>query len=164
MDLKVGGYYSRRTLVKYLIVIIIILLALFIIYFYIYKDYLFIFAEKCQDSDCFNKCLVKCKRARWVNDASEATWLYTIQGKSEENCEIEVELRVVKEGELDIGEAEGKSMKCYIPLGVMASPGKDLARCTGPLKEDLQDLIIKKMHSYILKNLGEISEELTKVL
>ena len=153
-----GDYKRGKEILKFVIVLVIFLAVLAVVY------YLFFYAETCPDQECFSKAIVKCDRARWLNDAEEATWFYTIKGSSGGNCEIEVKLLNIKKGKTDIGKAEGKSMLCYTPLGVMTSPGKDLASCTGQLKEELQDLIIKKMHSYILENLGKINEELTKAI
>lgn len=155
MNLKERGF-NRKTILKLLVVFAVVLAVLLVLY------YFFLFTERCENQSCFNNYLVQCKRISWINDAEEATWLYTIKGKSGRTCEVEIKLLVIKKGKLDIGAAEGKSMVCSLPLDVMANPGSDLALCTGPLKEELQDLIIKKMHSYILENLGEISEELVR--
>jgi len=151
--------YKRNVeILKFIIVLLVFLSILIIIY------YFFLYTKTCQDQECFTESLVRCKRARWTNDAEEATWLYTINGKSGKNCGIEVKLLVIKKGKIDIGKTEGKSMTCYLPLSIASSPEQDLGKCTGPLKEDLQDLIINRMHSYVLENLGEISEELIKPL
>ncbi len=108
--------------------------------------------------------MADCKRARFVNDEQEATWIQTIKGREEGACEVEIELAVVKEGKIDLRTIEGEQMMCYVPLNAVSSPGQDLTKCTGKLKEGMQDLIIKKMHSYILENLGQINEELTKAV
>jgi hypothetical protein len=42
----------------------------------------------------------------------------------------------------------------------MSSPEDDLSRCTGQLKENLQEIIIQKLHAYVVENLGQISKEL----
>lgn len=154
--MKKGAYRRDVEILKFVIAVVIFLSASAIVY------YLLLYTKTCQDQECFSKGIVECKRAEWINDAEEAIWLYTIKGKSEKQCEVEVKLLTVKKGKSDMGEAEGKSMLCSLPLHIMTSPGGDLEKCTGPLKEDLQALVIKRMHSYILENLGEISEEMTK--
>ncbi len=53
---------------------------------------------------------------------------------------------------------EGESIRCYYDLGVAGFPEKNLAACHGPLKEALQDLVIKKLYKYVVANLGEIKE------
>ena len=55
-------------------------------------------------------------------------------------------------------------MVCQTPLGSAVSPEQNLKNCNGKLKEDLQEIVIQRMHSYILKNVGEVSEELVKPL
>ncbi len=152
------GYYKSKEILKFAIVVSVSLCALMIIY------YVFLYTETCKSEDCFITSLTKCRKARWINDAEEAIWLYTIKGISERSCEVEVKSLSIKKGKLDIGEAESKSMTCYLPLGTVSSPEEDLNRCTGELKEELQELIIKRIHSYVLENLGEISKEVTSPL
>jgi len=55
-------------------------------------------------------------------------------------------------------------MTCYIPYGSLTVPQENLKNCHGELKEELQDVIIKKMHTYILDHIGEINKELEKPL
>ena len=54
-------------------------------------------------------------------------------------------------------------MICLIPLGFKASPESDINKCSGPLKEEMQVLIIKKLHEYILQNIGELNKEVTGI-
>jgi hypothetical protein len=35
--------------------------------------------------------------------------------------------------------------------------------CHGKLKEDLQGLVIEKLHGYIIKNLGDIKQEFAQL-
>src|SRR4030042_1799519 len=151
-----GG--SKKRVVEIMLLFAIFVVLLLLIYFVVYEDIFLIFTEECRDSDCFNKNLAGCKRARFINEEPEATWIETIKGKAEGACEVEVELAVVKEGKIDLRTIEGEKMLCYQPLNAVSFPGQDLTKCTGKLKEGMQDLIIKKMHSYILENLGQINE------
>ncbi|KKQ16334.1 MAG: hypothetical protein US28_C0002G0001, partial [Candidatus Daviesbacteria bacterium GW2011_GWA1_36_8] len=50
--------------------------------------------------------------------------------------------------------------ECLYERGVSAYPEKDLAKCHGRLKEELQTEIIKKLHSYVLTNVGDINRSL----
>ncbi|MFQ5531454.1 MAG: hypothetical protein ACE5ES_02455, partial [Candidatus Nanoarchaeia archaeon] len=59
---------------------------------------------------------------------------------------------------------EGLKMTCSLPIGDISSPEDNLKNCQGPLKEELQNLIIQKMHAYILDNLGDIGEELGRII
>lgn len=152
------GYHKGEEILKFSIIVVLFLIVLLSVY------YFFLYTKTCQAEECFYKALVSCKKAKWINDAEEGTWLYIIKGASGQNCRVEVKLLLAKEGILDIGKIEGKNMDCYLPPEIVAGPEQDLARCTGPLKEGLQNLVIKRMHSYILENLGEISEEMIKPL
>jgi len=54
-------------------------------------------------------------------------------------------------------------MLCIIPKEEISFPEKDISRCTGLLKEEMQDLIIQRMHNYLLKNVGQISQEFERI-
>jgi len=161
MSLKAG---DKKKLAEILLIFLIIVVFLLLIYFIVYEDIFLIFTRECVNEDCFRQNLAKCRRAQYVNDAQEAAWLYTIRGREEGKCEVEIELLMLKEGEIELRSAEGKMMTCYLPLDTVTTPGEDLSLCTGILKEEMQDLIIKRMHSYILENLGQINQELNKLL
>ncbi len=149
-------YYRSKEVLKFAIMVFIFLLILAFAY------YFFFYTKTCKDKDCFANSLVKCSKARWINDAEEAAWLYTIKGVSGENCEVDAKLLIVKKGKAEMARAEGKSMTCELPLSTFISPEQDLSRCSGLLKEELQGLLIERLHSYILENLGKVGEELVK--
>ena len=104
--------------------------------------------------------MARCSLASYVHEEPQASWGYEIQGKRANQCLIKVTLLQAKEGDLELRNYEGSSMNCLYPKGTVAFPEKDMARCHGQLKEDLQGLIIKKIHQYILDNLGEIATNL----
>ena len=140
----------------YLIIGIIILLiaAVYFTFFFYYS---------CDDLGCFQSHQKACVKTKFISDEEDTTWKYTIQGKEGEECEINVEVLVIKKGSADKQKLKGKSMDCYLPLGSIISPESDLARCHGELKEDMQNLIIQKLHSYIIENVEEIDEELESI-
>lgn len=152
------GYHKDKEILKFIIIVFIFLVILTLVYYFLF------YTRVCKDKECFANSLVKCDKASWINDAEEATWLYTIKGISDSSCEVEVKLLIIKKGKIEMEKAQGKSMSCYIPLNTFVSPEQDLGRCSGVLKEEMQDLLIKRLHSYILENLGKVSEELTKPL
>lgn len=123
----------------------------------------FFYLPKCQNYECFQGYMSKCSKATYVNDEPEASWGYKILGTSNGNCAVEVSLLMAKKGELGIDQYVNDAMTCYYPTGIAAYPEKDLGKCHGQLKEDLQELIINKMHSYLLENLGKFDESLNKV-
>ena len=118
--------------------------------------------KECLTFECFQQDMVVCKSATYVNEEPEASWGYEIIGKKRGQCEIEVTLLSAKEGGLKLRNFEGNSMNCLYSLGISAYPERDLDSCHGGLKENIQGIIIEKMHKYILENLGKISEELKK--
>ncbi len=149
------GSMEKRGIIVVSLIIIVVIIASYFTFFY---------SKRCRDSSCFNAALLKCRKASYMNDAKDATWFYKIKGKSKGECKIRVEILQVKEGTTDMASLEGKAMYCYLPLGVVSNPQENLERCHGLLKEEMQKLIISRLHNYIMSNLGEISEELEKPL
>jgi hypothetical protein len=148
---------KRNNWKAYLIIGIIILLiaAIYFTFFFYYS---------CDDLSCFQSHQEKCVKTKFINDEEDTTWKYTIQGKEGDRCEITVEALVIKKGSADKQKLEGKEMNCYLPLRSIATPESDLARCHGELKEEMQNLIIQKLHAYIIENVEEIDEELEQIL
>ncbi len=124
----------------------------------------FFFAYTCNDLSCFQAHQKQCARTEFVKDSAEITWKYFIKGKEDGKCVINAEVTRIKTGTAENLKLVGKSMDCSLPLGSIASPESDISRCHGVLKEEMQNLIIQKLHAYILDNLGEIGEELERVI
>ena len=82
----------------------ILLVIIFLIVFYL----VFFDVEKCENEDCFSEALVKCSKVKWINDADEATWLYTIKGKSSGKCLVNVMVLQAKTGKQEINKIEKK--------------------------------------------------------
>jgi hypothetical protein len=138
-----------------ILILIILIAAIYFTFFYYYK---------CETLSCFQEHQKECARTKYINDASDATWGYFINGKDGDNCVITTELIHLKTGTLEKQNLEGKNMKCYLPLGKTTAPESDLFLCHGLLKEDLQNMIIQRLHKHIIENIGEIAEELNKVI
>lgn len=117
----------------------------------------------CQNYECWQKYMSRCSSATFINEEPEASWGYTVAGVREGQCEITVKLLQAKQGELGIDKIVGHEMACSYPKGVSSYAEKDLSKCHGLLKEDLQEIIINKLHSYILENLGKFNETLSNV-
>ena len=147
---------KRKVILIMSIILVLVLIAA--LYFQ------FIFTIPCKDESCFNANLEICERANYLNELKDATWQYKIIGKSGNSCEIEVHLLQIKQGIIETGRLEGETMNCFMTLGVVDAPEKDISKCHGLLKEELQNIIIQKLHSYILSNIGEVSDELNKVI
>ena len=147
-------YIKLQKKVGLALVILFVALIIFSVYF------LFYYAKPCKDSYCFVDSMVNCKRVSWIREDSQASWVYTIKGKADENsCKVDILLLKLKEGILENEVLEGKKMTCIVEKGSTQLPEKDISKCTGPLKEELQNLIIERMHNYLLENFGEIKEE-----
>lgn len=149
---------AKRWVIIIILALIIVIIASISGYFY------FFYGKKCLDKQCFNLALGKCSKASWLSEDDEASWLYVIEGKKENACSIDVKLLQAKKGTTEIKEIEGLDMTCSLDLGYIGNPQTDLSKCSGKLKEEMQDLMIKKMHAYIISNIGKIGEELSKIV
>jgi len=120
----------------------------------------FIYSPSCQNYECWQNYMTKCEKASFVNEQTEASWGYEIRGKTDSLCDIEVTMLLAKKGELGIEKLAGHKMICSYKIGTATYAEKDLSVCHGLLKEELQTLIINKLHSYIIENLGQVAEGL----
>jgi len=144
-------YVKLQRKVGIALVILFLALIAFAIYFLIF------YPTPCPDSQCFVDSMANCKRASWIREDSQATWVYTIKGNSKGDlCKVEINLLKIKQGDLDTEKLQGKEMICLVHKGETQFPEKDISRCEGELKEEMQDLVIQRMHNYILENLGDI--------
>lgn len=161
---------NRANIIAFLVILLIVEAYLIMLYYF---DFNFLSeisnileklkGKECETKTCFEKALEKCEKAKYVYDAQNI-WLYEIKSKKQEKCLVSVELLQIKYGILESRRLEGKKMVCEIPLGSVEMPGSDLSKCSGELKEEVQQIIIEKMHSYIIENIGKISKELEKFL
>ncbi len=151
---KERKYNLKKEIYKLILIGCIILIVSLLIYLFYFHT------GKCEHEVCYLNAVLNCKRVEYINDADKATWHYTVLKKENNKCKIEVELLQTKEGETDLKNIEGKKMFCYVPLGSITEPQQNLNACTGELKEEMQNLIIKKLHSYITENIEDINEEI----
>ena len=149
---------EKRSVWKAILIISIIIAVIATIYF------TFFFYYGCYDKECFRAHQKKCVKTKYISETEDTIWSYVIKGKKEGGCEISVEVVRIKKGSLDRKDLEGKAMNCLLLLEDTSPPEKDISRCSGLLKEELQNKIIQKLHSYILENVGEIGEELDTVV
>lgn len=141
--------FSRGGLLILIIILIIIAIAAY---------FLFFSYAKCSDENCFFSSMESCKKVSWIKEDSQAAWSYRILGSSNNKCNVEVKLIKLKQGNIDIEKLEGKRMVCSVDKGTIALPEKTLSKCTGVLKEQMQEIIIQRMHNYLLKNVGQLEE------
>lgn len=146
---------SRKKLSMRLSIAIILLLLLIAVYF---GYYFFLKTKSCENLDCFRNSLKNCKRASYIKEDSLGVWYYDIKGGAKDSCNIKVKLLKLKQGKIDMEHLQNKEMTCNV-INSENFPEEDISRCSGVLKEELQELIIQRMHNYLLQNLGEIKEE-----
>jgi hypothetical protein len=124
----------------------------------------FLYTKKCENYSCFSTYLAKCNKASYVDNTQDSIWEYKIKGAEDGFCKVNVKLLRMKEGSTELTNLEQQEMVCYVYKGKIEDPKKDLTRCHGELKENIQDILIQKMHAYILDNVGKISEEFQHVI
>jgi hypothetical protein len=152
---------EKRIVIRWIVIILIVILLLLapLVYF------TYFYHKSCDNYECFRSYLAKCSKAQFLSDSAEATWFYKIEGKSSNGeCNVYTELRQIKKTTIEYQSLENSAMNCYLPYGVVISPESDLGKCSGPLKEQMQEIIIQRLHSYILGNIGNITDELKKVI
>jgi hypothetical protein len=115
-------------------------------------------AKICDSKACFEDAIAKCKKVSWIREDDIAAWNYVILRSNDENsCRINVKLLKLNKGDIDLERLQGEYMICNFLKNDQQFPEKDIAKCSGILKEDLQDILIQRMHDYMLKNLGDIA-------
>jgi len=152
------GYNNIKKRVGFSLVILIIALIVFSIYF------LVSYVKPISNSQEFVDAMVNCKKVSWVREDTQASWLYTIRGNAKKDaCNVEVQLLNMKLGGIDNEKLQGEKMICRVLKDEIKLPERDISRCTGLLKEKLQEIIIQKMHSYLLDNLGDVNQTFFEV-
>jgi hypothetical protein len=115
---------------------------------------------QCGNYACFQTHMQGCSRVQYLNEEPEASWQYTILGKQGTDCQVQVTLLQAKQGSLDLDALRGDSMVCRYPTGVTTYPESNIDVCSGQLKEALQGVLIKKLYTYILNNVGQVNQSL----
>jgi len=147
------GYNNIK--IRFLISIIILIVAVIVFVIILF----FLRPKQCIDSDCFLQAKATCRKVYFVKEDSSAAWYYEIKGNSgKDSCLVNVRLLKMNQGTIDIEGLEGTQMNCIVNKDDSISPEENMKSCTGLLKEKLQEIIIDRMHDYLLKNLGDIKE------
>ncbi len=139
---------------------LVIFIGLLVIFIVLAVDFTFFYTDKCENYSCFADAMRECKPAVYVNEEIEATWRYEILGLRGDECYVEVKLLQLKQGDISFEKLSGYDMQCSYAKGIVVYPEKNLDKCHGRLKEELQTIIIRKLHTYIVDNLGKIDEGL----
>jgi len=126
--------------------------------------YYFFYSPSCKDNACFNNALWKCNKASFLSEEANSAWYYKIEGFSFGECKVYVKAVSLKT-DIETGAAlQGKDMTCFIPNSLLGAfmPEEKIEYCHGVLKEEIQRLMIEKMHLYIIQNIGQFNQ--TKVI
>lgn len=161
---KEGGVIQEEEIgiiKKNLSIIIIIFIILFLGFLFFYFDY---FPEECNDMNCYQNALLKCEKAFFVREEENYVWRYDILSESDRgSCNVKVRLLKIKSGDINSEILKDKEMICKVYKLDIIFPEKDMTKCSGTLRESLQEIIISRLHDYILQNLGEIAEAIGKI-
>lgn len=117
---------------------------------------------RCADLACFQNAVATCKRVSFLKEDPQASWRYVISEKQPKSCIVTVTLLQAKQGGLELNTLNGFSMECGVSRSLFSYPEKDLDTCHGRLKEEIQVLMIKKLHTYILSNVGGLDAALNR--
>ncbi|MCK4997587.1 hypothetical protein KAS08_04745 [Candidatus Pacearchaeota archaeon] len=146
------GYFDKRLLFIPLGIVIIVVAVLLLSLGY----------NECDSWECFNSGLERCSRTKFIG-GTKMIFEYTIKGSKGEECEVGVQLLQGELNNKDSLKLEGNKMICMLPKGVVMIPESNIGNCHGLLKEGLQDLIIRKLHTYLVQNLGRLNLEILEV-
>ena len=123
---------------------------------------LFFSYANCETWECFNNHLKDCDRVKFIG-GTNMVFEYIVEGSSNGECEVAVKLLHGEMDNQDSTKLEMQKMTCMLPEGIIMIPESDIGNCHGMLKEGLQDLMIKKLHTYLVQNLGRINLEVLGV-
>lgn len=125
----------------------------------------------CYTEECFDKAFQTCKPVKHTKLTSNNIYQYKISRSLFKTCKIEITMKKTAPGtDLDIKESiEGKSMKCKIPKYLIketrpAEFENLINYCTGPLKEGIYELMLKKTYGLVVANMGDIVQEIQRTL
>lgn len=154
---------SRKNLILILILLVIISLSLF---------FSGILKKNCgQDKSCFDDALKRCSGAVHTSFTGGNIYVYESYPSFSDTCKIKIKVaKTVAGTELNLRYSlEGKSMTCQVPRSQLQNQSfSDIDNlsefCTGPLKEAMYELIVQRMYSLVIANLGNISLEARKAV
>ena len=128
--------------------------------------YLIIYKPECLNQSCFLNSLWKCKSSTYLNSQENVTWYYVIDGPTDDKCQVKVNSVNIKADVETANALMGKTMTCLIPKDIAGSfmPEGKIEYCHGELKENIQDLIIKKLHLFIVQNIGQLNSTSTAII
>lgn len=123
------------------------------------------------DTSCFSEKAYSCRPAEVYTSRNNNIYYYKINPTIANECKLFIKFDRAQEGTPPehVTLLEGKSMTCTMPKSEMRKQDVldmegIMPYCTGPLKESLYELIVKRMYELIIINLKEISTEADKIM
>lgn len=116
---------------------------------------------ECKDTACYKEYLLTCKKSFLINEDKNYVYRYEILRANENSyCDVQVRLIKIKNSTTsDSEKLEGLEMICKINRFEDILPEKNMLSCSGKLREELQEIIINRLHNVILENINKINEE-----
>ncbi len=132
--------------------------------------YFFVIGRSCNTTTCFEKSATRCIPTRFNKINNGNTFYYRIKTSFGDSCNLKIKIK-----KLDVNTPtelreifEGKEMHCKIPKDIFDSEfiqlGNSIDYCTGPLKEAMYELMIKRMYDLSVKQMGDVVLEMEKTL
>jgi hypothetical protein len=123
------------------------------------------------DTNCFEQKATSCKPAEVYMSNNNNIYYYKVSPTVTNNCLLKIKFARAQEGTSydHISLLEGKSMTCKIPKKELSNiniveMNNVMMYCSGPLKESLYELIIKRMYELVIVNLAEIAEQAEEII
>ncbi len=132
---------------------------------------LFFYRSTCTTDECFNKALQTCSQKQITKVINNNIYKYEITRSVTNNCKLKITFEQAAIGtDVELKNLlEQKSMTCKIPKTEIKKMQIEklenmLTYCTGPLKEGLYELIIKRMFSNIIVQMSTVLEKIEDVI
>lgn len=163
--MKKGGTTKRTSFLiirNYILIIVILLSLLYLIFLS------GLIKKNCDDDiNCFNSKAYSCKAAAVKTAINNNLYKFVIYGPSSDRCVIRSTMLSVASGisQEIVEKLEGKSMICNIPKNLLKKESiieiqNLISYCSGELKEGLYEVLLDKMYTLIVQNLGAIIENI----
>lgn len=144
---------------KNLFNILLLVLLFFVLLGVLYSS--FFYYKACETETCFLNYLKDCNRATYYKEG-DFSFKYKINGYFGAKCVVDVSLDSINE-EIPLRKVYLNSdMGCFMPFSSYYYPDGDLSRCSGLLKEGLQEVLIQRLKTEVVNNLEDINLDILK--
>ncbi len=161
---------ARRNRIITVSVIFLVILILAIILYFTSRT-----TDCKSDISCFDRMLSMQRPAKFTDIDEGVIYQYTSKqcniGSSNKKGNMEIKLLKLQEGSSQELKSlfEGKEMCCNIPkenltATYLRKEEETLDYCSGPLKEAMYELMLRKLYTVIAKNIGSIATEMRNAL